>query len=125
MNDKVDASLEESGFAVNEYEREPVPENKTKGLGSFLGLFASEHVAATELLIGPLFINHGVSPFDVLVGLLVGNLLAVLSWTFVTAPIAVKRRLTFYYQLEKIGGPGIIDVYNVANGLLLISLSCT
>ena len=123
MNDKADASPEESGFAVNEYERQPVPENKTKGIGGFLGLFASEHVAATELLIGPLFIIHGVSPFDLLVGLLVGNLLAVLSWTFLTAPIAVKRRLTLYYQLEKIGGPGTIDIYNVAHGILWCCLA--
>ena len=123
MNDKVDASLEESGFAVNEYEREPVPEDKTKGIGSFLGLFASEHVAATELLIGPLFVAAGVSAFDVLVGLLLGNLLAVLSWTLITAPIAVKRRLTLYYQLEKIGGPGIIVIYNVANGVLWCCLA--
>ena len=95
---------------MSEFEREPVPEEQTKGLRSFLGLFASEHVAATELLIGPLFVAAGVSAFDVLVGLLLGNLLAVLSWTLLTAPIAVKRRLTLYYQLEKIGGPGIIDV---------------
>ncbi len=109
---------EEHRLAVNEYERQPVPEDKTKGLGSFVGLFASEHVAATELLIGPLFVASGVRAFDVLVGLLVGNLLAVLTWTFITAPIATKKRMTLYYQLEKIGGPGIIDVYNVANGLL-------
>ena len=69
----------QGGFSANEYERRPVPEHKTKGLGSFIGLFASEHVAATELLIGPLFVAHGVSAFGVLVGLLVGNLLAVLS----------------------------------------------
>jgi purine-cytosine permease-like protein len=123
MSDKVDTSPEETGFAANEYEREPVPENKTKGLGSFLGLFASEHVAATELLIGPLFVAAGVSAFDVLVGLLIGNFLAVLSWTFLTAPIAVKKRLTLYFQLEKIGGPGIIVIYNAANGVLWCCLA--
>ena len=109
---------DDGAFASNEYERQPVPEEKTKGLGSFVGLFGSEHVAATELLIGPLFVIHGVSAFDVLVGLLVGNLLAVLSWTLLVAPIAVKKRLTLYYQLEKIGGARLIDVYNLANGLL-------
>lgn len=109
---------EEHSFEVNEYEREPVPENKTKGLSSFVGLFAGEHVAATELLIGPLFLARGVSAFDLIVGLFVGNLLAVLSWRFITAPIAVKKRLTLYFQLEKIGGRTIIDVYNVANGVL-------
>jgi len=109
---------EGGGFAANEYERQPVPEDKTKGLKSFVGLFASEHVAGTELLIGPLFVAAGVSAFDVLVGLLVGDFLAVLSWTLLTAPIAVRKRLTLYYQLEKIGGPGVIDIYNAANGVL-------
>jgi purine-cytosine permease-like protein len=109
---------ENNSFAANEYEREPVPEHKTKGLKSFVGLFASEHVAATELLIGPLFVAAGVSAFSVLVGLLVGNLLAVFTWTFLTAPIAVNKRLTLYYQLEKIGGPNIIKIYNFANGIL-------
>ena len=52
-------SQESGGFAADEYEREPVPEHKTKGLGSFVGLFASEHVAATELLIGPQFVAAG------------------------------------------------------------------
>lgn len=111
-------SKEVEAFGAEEFEREPVPEEKTKGLKSFVGLFASEHVAGTELLIGPLFVAAGVSAFDVLVGLLAGNLLAVLSWTFLTAPIAVKNRLTLYFQLEKIGGPVIIKVYNAANGAL-------
>jgi purine-cytosine permease-like protein len=125
MNQSADdvQEQEDGGFAANEYEHEPVPENKTKGWRSFLGLFASEHVAASELVIGPLFVLSGASAFDVLVGLLVGNLLAVLSWTLLTAPIAVKKRLTLYYQLEKIGGPRIIDVYNVANGVLWCCLA--
>ena len=62
---------------VEEFEREPVPERCTKGLRSYLGMFAGEHVAGTELLIGPLFVVHGATAFDLLVGLLVGNLLAV------------------------------------------------
>lgn len=104
--------------AVIEYERQPVPEDKTKPLKTFLGIFSSEHVAATELLIGSLFIASGSSAFDVFVGLLIGNTLAVLSWTFVTAPIAVKKRLTLYYQIEKIGGRRLVDIYNLANGTL-------
>jgi len=103
---------------VEEFEREPVPERCTRGLRSFLGMFAGEHVAGTELLIGPLFVVHGVSAFDLLAGLLVGNLLAVLTWTYVTAPIAVKHRLTLYFQLEKIGGASLVKIYNLANGVL-------
>ena len=32
-------------------------------------------------MIGPLFLASGVSAFDFIFGLLLGNLLAVLSWT--------------------------------------------
>ncbi|MGB3585986.1 MAG: hypothetical protein WBA23_05580, partial [Tunicatimonas sp.] len=87
-----------------EYEREPVPASKYKGWKSFLGMYAGEHAAGTEFMIGPLFLTAGVSAFDLIFGLLLGNLLAVLSWRFLTAEIAVKNRLTLYYQLEKICG---------------------
>jgi purine-cytosine permease-like protein len=106
-----------------EFEREPVPESKTKGFRSFLGMYAGEHAAGTEFMIGPLFVVHGVSAFDVLVGLLIGNLLAVLSWTFLCAPIAAKKRLTLYYQLEKICGNRLVDLYNLANGVLFCFLA--
>ena len=101
-----------------EFEKEPVPDNCTKGARSFWGLFSSEHVAGTELLIGPLFVVHGVAAIDVLVGLVIGNILAVLSWRFMTVPIAIRYRLTLYFQLEKIGGKKLVALYNVANGLL-------
>ncbi|HER09591.1 MAG TPA: hypothetical protein ENO20_11855 [Bacteroides sp.] len=103
---------------VIEYEREPVPENRTKSAASFWGLFSSEHVAGTELLIGPLFVVHGVAAIDVLVGLVLGNILAVLSWRYLTVPIAIKHRLTLYFHLEKIGGRKLVILYNLANGLL-------
>lgn len=60
-----------------------------------------ENTRRTEFMIGPLFLTAGVSAFDLIMGLLVGNLLAVLSWRFLTAEIAVNRRLTLYFQLEK------------------------
>ncbi len=121
MEEEARANSEQQGSG--EYEREPVPENKTKGWRSFVGMYAGEHAAGTEFMIGPLFVAHGVSVFDVLVGLLVGNLLAVLSWTFLCAPIAVKKRLTLYYQLEKICGPKLVDLYNLANGVLFCFLA--
>ena len=74
-----------------EFEREPVPVSKTKGLKAFVGMYAGEHCAGTELMIGPLFVAAGVSAFDVVGGLLLGNLLAVLSWMFLCAPIAVRH----------------------------------
>lgn len=87
-----------------EFEREPIPNSKLKGWKSFIGMYAGEHAAGTEFMIGPLFLTAGVSAFDLIVGLLLGNLLAVLSWRFLTAEIAVKNRLTLYFQLEKICG---------------------
>lgn len=106
-----------------EYEREPVPSSNLKGWKSFLGMYAGEHAAGTEFVIGPLFLTAGVSAFDLIFGLLLGNLLAVLSWRFLTAEIAVKNRLTLYYQLEKICGKGLVTGYNLANGILFCFLA--
>ncbi len=108
---------------VNEYEREPVPEKAQLGLKSFLGQYAGEHVAGTELMIGPLFVAAGVSAFDLVVGLIVGNVLAVLSWTFFTAPIATRMRLTLYYQLEKVCGRKLVTLYDLANGVMFTLLA--
>jgi purine-cytosine permease-like protein len=108
---------------VHEYEREPVPEKARLGLKSYVGQYAGEHVAGTELMIGPLFIASGVSAFDMIVGLLIGNLLAVLSWTFVTAPIATRVRLTLYYHLEKVCGRKLVVAYDLANGVMFTALA--
>ena len=109
--------------SVNEYEREPIPASKLKGLKSFIGMYAGEHTAGTEFVIGPLFVAHGVTAFDLVFGLLIGNILAVLSWAFMTAPIAVKARLTMYYQLEKIVGRKLVKFYNVVNGIMFTFLA--
>jgi purine-cytosine permease-like protein len=106
-----------------EFEREPVPESKTRGFKAFVGMYAGEHCAGTELMIGPLFVAAGVSAFDVVFGLIVGNLLAVLSWMFLCAPIAVRVRLTLYYQLEKICGKNLVILYNLANGIMFCFLA--
>jgi purine-cytosine permease-like protein len=108
---------------VEEYERERVPERALLGLKSYVGQFAGEHVAGTELMIGPLFLASGVSAFDFIFGLLIGNLLAVLSWTFFTAPIATRCRLTMYYQLEKICGRKLVVLYNTTNGVMFTVLA--
>lgn len=106
-----------------EFERQPVPKTHLKSWKSFLGMYAGEHAAGTEFMIGPLFLTAGVSAFDLIVGLLIGNLLAVLSWRFLTAEIAVKNRLTLYYQLEKICGKRLVTFYNIANGVLFCFLA--
>ncbi len=108
---------------TEEFEREPVPLSHLKSWKSFLGMYAGEHAAGTEFVIGPLFLTAGVSAFDLIIGLLLGNLMAVLSWRFLTAEIAVKYRLTLYYQLEKICGKNLVTFYNVANGVLFCFLA--
>ncbi len=113
----------ETVIQVDEFEREPVPRSKLKTWKSFLGMYAGEHAAGTEFMIGPLFLTAGVSAFDLIIGLLLGNLMAVLSWRFLTAEIAVKNRLTLYFQLEKICGKKLVTIYNIANGLLFCFLA--
>jgi len=67
-----------------------------------------------------------------LVGLLIGNILAILSWTLITTPIAVQTRLSLYTYLHKIAGDTMSDLYNAANVLIftvisaaMITVSCT
>ena len=109
--------------AINEFDREPVPESSLQGPGNFIGLYAGEHVAGTEFVIGPLFVAHGVAAADLFLGLLVGNVLAVLSWAFVCAPIATRTRLNLYWQLRKIAGPGLLFVYNLVNAAMFCFLA--
>jgi purine-cytosine permease-like protein len=106
-----------------EFDREPVSPDKLQSGSKFAGLFAGEHVAATEFVIGAFFVLHGVTARDLVWGLLLGNLLAVLSWTFVCAPIAVRTRLTLYWYLRKIAGPGLTVIYNLANAILYCILA--
>lgn len=109
--------------ASNEFERTPVPTRALKGPGKFWGMYAGEHAAGTEFMIGPLFLAAGASLQDLLLGLLVGNLLAVLTWRYLVTPIAMTKRMTLYYQLERIAGGKLVKVYNVVNGLLFCFLA--
>lgn len=113
----------EASGGGEEFEREPVPPARQLGLKGFVGQYVGEHVAGTELMIGPLFLVHGVSAADLVLGLLVGNALAVLSWMLLTAPIATRARLTLYFQLEKICGRKLVPIYNVANGIMFCFLA--
>ncbi|MCZ6519878.1 MAG: hypothetical protein O6848_00100 [Bacteroidetes bacterium] len=115
--------IENQSSQNQEFEREPVATNSLKSWKSFLGMYAGEHAAGTEFMIGPLFLTAGVSAFDLIIGLLLGNLLAVLSWRYLTAKIAVKHRLTLYFHLEKISGRKLVIFYNLANGILFCFLA--
>ena len=101
-----------------EFDREPIPKSRLLGPGYFAGAYAGEHVAATEFVIGVTFVNWGASVQDIFLGLVIGNLMAVLTWTLVCAPIAVDTRLTLYWYLRKIGGPHLTTINNVVNALL-------
>ena len=108
---------------IGEFERQPIPSAHFKDWRKFLGMYAGEHAAGTEFVIGPLFLTAGVSAFDLIVGLLVGNFFAVLTWRYITTPIATADRLTLYYKLEKIAGRNLVIGYNLANGLLFCFLA--
>jgi purine-cytosine permease-like protein len=109
--------------SVNEFEREPIPDSKLKSWKSFVGTYAGEHTAGTEFVLGPLFVAHGAGALDLILGLLIGNILAVLSWAFFTARISVKKRITLYYQLEKIAGNRFSIIYNLVNAGLFCFLA--
>ncbi|QEG02426.1 cytosine permease [Stieleria maiorica] len=106
-----------------EFEREPVPDSALLGSGKFWGMYAGEHAAGTEFMIGPLFLAAGASLSDLILGLLLGNVLAVLTWRFLVVPIAMAKRLTLYYQLERISGGSLVKFYNLVNGLLFCFLA--
>lgn len=108
---------------AQEYEHERVPDSAQKGASSFWGMYAGEHTAGTEFMIGPLFVAWGASAFDLIVGLLLGNLFAVLTWRYLTAEIAVGRRMTLYYQLERICGRRVTLLYSFFNGVLFCFLA--
>jgi nucleobase:cation symporter-1, NCS1 family len=109
--------------AGDEFEREPVPERALKGPSAFWGMYAGEHTAGTEFMIGPLFVAWGASAFDLIFGLLLGNFMAVLTWRYLTAEIATHKRLTLYYQLELITGRKLVTLYNLCNGILFCFLA--
>src|SRR5512139_3290846 len=107
----------------SEFEREPVADRALKGHTALWGMYAGEHTAGTEFMIGPLFVAWGASAFDLIFGLLLGNMLAVLSWRFLTAEIAASQRLTLYYRLEQICGRKLAIIYNLLNGVLFCFLA--
>ncbi|QDU54808.1 purine-cytosine permease family protein [Aeoliella mucimassa] len=114
---------DDNSTSKGEYEREPVPDHALMGPGKFWGMYAGEHAAGTEFAIGPLFLAAGASLQDLILGLLIGNILAVLTWRFLVTPIAMSKRMTLYYQLERIGGGSMVKLYNVVNGVLFCFLA--
>ena len=83
----------------------------------------AKHVAATEFVIGAAFVAMGATIGDILIGLLIGNTLAALSFWLITAPIAVKTRLSLYTYLERNMGQLVPRLYNGANVLIFVAIS--
>ncbi|WP_133010718.1 purine-cytosine permease family protein [Marinomonas flavescens] len=104
-------------------EQLPIAKHNLHGWKHFLGLYAGEHVAATEFVIGATFVALGAKTMDILVGLLIGNILAILSWTLITSPIATQTRLSLYTYLEKIAGKSMTKLYNWANVIIFTVIS--
>lgn len=107
---------------INE-EQLPVPKHKLHDWRHFAGLYAAEHVAATEFVIGATFVALGATTADIILGLLIGNILAILSWTLITTPIAVDTRLSLYTYLNKIAGNSMSKMYDWANVLIFTVIS--
>ncbi|WP_217996484.1 purine-cytosine permease family protein [Piscicoccus intestinalis] len=105
-------------IAAMDPEQLPVADHELHGWRHFAGLYAAEHVAATEFVIGATFVAMGAGVRDVLVGLLIGNALAVASYWLITTPIAVQARLSLFTYLHKIAGDSMARIYNVATMLV-------
>jgi NCS1 family nucleobase:cation symporter-1 len=113
----------DNAFSKINEEQMPVAKNKLHGWKHYAGLYAGEHVAATEFVIGATFVALGASTIDILLGLLIGNLLAMCSWWLLTAPIAVETRLSLYNYLNKIAGNSMTKLYNWANVVIFSVIS--
>lgn len=122
MNTK-DVSQNFTEFEHIDQEQLPIADSKLQGWKHFAGLYAAEHVAATEFVIGATFVALGAKTMDIIIGLLIGNLLAILSWTLICAPIAVDTRLSLYNYLNKIAGNSMSKLYNWANVLIFTVIS--
>ncbi|MGQ0332932.1 purine-cytosine permease family protein [Halomonas elongata] len=108
---------------TEEFERQRIPPSHQLSGKYFLGAYAGEHVAGTEFVIGASLVSLGVNTGDLLWGLLIGNLLAVLSWAWICSPVATRSRMTIYWYLERLAGKRFSVVYNLLNGLIFAVVS--
>lgn len=103
----------------------PVADQELCGAGHYVGLYGGEHIAATEFVIGATLVQYGCTATDILIGLIIGNILAVLSFTFLCAALAVDTRLTLYTYLSRILGSKMQKVYNAVLGVGLAALAAS
>ncbi|WP_298805867.1 hypothetical protein [uncultured Pseudokineococcus sp.] len=119
------ATTSEVGQRVRRMDAEQLPAGKHElhGPGHFAGLYSAENIAGTEFVFGATFVILGASFVDVLIGLAVGNALAVLSFRFLTAPIAVQTRMSVYTYLSRIAGGVTTKLFNGVNALIFAIIS--
>ncbi len=103
----------------------PISKKNVSGLGNFFGIYGGEHIAATEFVIGATLVTLGVKATDIFLGLIVGNILATLTYALICAPIGVDTRVTLYSYLKKVMGPYMQKVYNVVWGLASIAMAAS
>lgn len=106
-------------------EDRPVSKKNVSGLGNFFGIYGGEHIAATEFVIGATLVTLGVKATDIFLGLIVGNILATLTYALICAPIGVDTRVTLYSYLKKVMGPYMQKIYNVVWGLASIAMAAS
>ena len=104
-------------------EQLPAGKHELHGAGHFAGLYSAENIAGTEFVFGATFVILGASFTDVLIGLAIGNLLAVLSFRFLTAPIAVQTRMSVYTYLSRVAGGVTTKLFNGVNALVFAIIS--
>lgn len=122
MSKKTAAELDRQ-IADMDAEQLPVGKHEQHGAGHFAGLYAAENVAGTEFIFGATFVILGASLVDVLIGLAIGNLLAVLSFRFLAAPIAVGTRLSVYTYFSRVAGGVPSKMFNAVNAFLFALIS--
>ncbi|MGO1201382.1 MAG: purine-cytosine permease family protein [Dermabacteraceae bacterium] len=113
----------DSEIAGTDPELLPVSDRERQGAKRFAGLYAAEHVAGTEFVFGATFVILGAGLYDILIGLVIGNTLAMMSYWLITTPIAREARVSLYTYLTKIGGSAVSRLYNAANAIIFVTIS--
>lgn len=122
MADKRSTEIDRQ-IAGMDAEQLPANPGRLHGPRHFAGLYASENVAGTEFVFGATFVILGADIVDVIIGLAIGNALAVLTYRFITAPIAVRTRMSVYTYLNRTTGRLMTWLYNAANAIVFAIIS--
>ncbi|MGQ7249369.1 purine-cytosine permease family protein [Halomonas sp. V046] len=101
---------------------ERIPPSQQLSGKYFLGSYSGEHIAGTEFVIGAALVSLGVGTADLIWGLILGNLMAVLSWALVCSPVAVRSRMSVYDYLGRAAGKRFSLIYNLVNGVFFMIL---